>query len=149
MTAETGVKWLLRALSITTIPAFVAAVIPQSWLVEMFRWAEPEFSPGLLVTYTIRCLLAVYAFLGVQALIWSNDVRRYRPVILNFGVFFIIVATVGLAAILITVEPSDRTRAFWIIFIDLAEGLAHLSLLTVLAIRIPIEDYSSQAERRR
>ncbi len=148
MTAETGVKWLLRALSITTIPAFVATVMPQSWLVEMLRWAEPGFSLGVLVIYIIRCLMALYAFLGVQALIWSNDVRRYRPVILNLCVFFIIVAVVGLAAILITVQPPDRTRAFWIIFIDLAEGLAHLSLLTVLAIRIPIEDYSAQAERR-
>ena len=51
MTAETGVKWLLRAISITTIPAFGAALMPQSWLVEMLRWAEPGFSPGLLVIY--------------------------------------------------------------------------------------------------
>ena len=32
MKAETGVKWLLRIISLTTIPAFIAAVGPQSIL---------------------------------------------------------------------------------------------------------------------
>ncbi len=84
MTAERGVKWLLRFLSITTIPAFFAAVMLQSWLVDLFRWAEPEFSPGLLVAYLIRCLMA-----------------------------------------------------FWIIFVDLTEGLAYLTLLAILTFRVP------------
>ena len=137
MTAESGVKWLLRFLSITTIPAFLAAVAPQSWLVQIFRWAEPGFSPGLLVTYIIRCLMALYAFLGVQALIWSNDVRRYRPVIMNLCIFCIVVAIVGLAALFITEPASQRTRAFWIIFVDLAEGLAVLILLAILTLRVP------------
>jgi hypothetical protein len=137
MTAETGVKWLLRALSITTIPAFVAAVGPQSWFAYMFNWIEPGFSTGLLEMYITRCLMGAYAFLGIQAVIWSTDVKRYRPLILNLCVFCIIAAIAGLTALVTTVPPAQRTRVFWIIFIDLAEGLAHLVLLTILILRVP------------
>lgn len=140
MKAETGVKWILRALSITTILALIAAVAPQSWLVSMLRWADPECSPGLLVSYLIRCLMALYAALGIQALIWSNDVRRYRPVILNLCLFCAIFAVICLATLFIVVEPFERTRAFWVIFVDLAEGLAVLIVLAIHAMRIPNHD---------
>ena len=106
MTAETVVKWLLRFLSITTIPAFVVAVGPQSWLAYIFNWIEPGFSNGLLEIYITRCLMGVYAFLGVQAAIWSTDVKRYRPLIVNLCVFFIIAAIAGLTA-LVTSVPAN------------------------------------------
>ncbi len=32
VTAESGRRWLLRFIGITTIPAFVAAGMPQCWL---------------------------------------------------------------------------------------------------------------------
>jgi len=128
---------------LTTIPAAVAAVMPQAWLVDMIRWAEPEFTPGLLVSYLVRCLMAIYGVMGVQAVIWSNDVRRYRPLILSLCVSCTIVAVVGLVVIFTGVTPSDRTRVFWVIFIDLAEGLAVLIVLFVLALRIPRHSYRS------
>jgi len=137
MTAETGVKWLLRILSITTIPALITAVMPQSWLLGMFNWVEPGFSPGLLVTYITRCLMGAYAFMGIQALIWSTDVKRYRPLIVNLCIFCLIAAIVGLTALVTKVPSAERNRVFWVIFIDLAEGLAHLVLLTILILRVP------------
>jgi len=141
MTAETGVKWLLRIIGITTIPAFVAAVAPQSWFVNMLNWMEPGFSTGLLESYITRCLMGLYAFLGVQAVIWSMDVKRYRPVILNLCVFCIIAAVSGLTVLFTAFSPAERTRVFWIIFIDLAEGLTHTVLLTILILRVPGLDH--------
>ena len=105
MTAETGVKWLLRVLAITTIPALIAAVMPQAWLVDMLNWMEPGCSAGLLTTYIMRCLMGLYAFLGVQAVIWSRDVKRYRPLIVNLCVCVIIGAIAGLVALVETVPP--------------------------------------------
>ena len=137
MTAETDVKWLLRVLSITTIPAFVAAVMPQSRLAGIFNWVEPGFSTGFLEMYITRCLMGAYAFIGIQAAIWSTDVKRYRPLILNLCAFCLIAAIAGLTALVTTVPPAQRTRVFWIIFVDLAEGLAHLVLLTILILRVP------------
>ncbi len=141
MTAETGVKWLLRILSITAIPALVTAVAPQSWFVNILNWMEPEFSAGLLESYITRCLMGLYAFLGIQAVIWSMDVKRYRPVILNLCVFCIIFAIAGLTVLFTAFSPAERTRVFWIIFIDLAEGLAHTVLLTILILRVPAHDH--------
>ena len=137
MKAETAVKWLLRIIVITTIPCFFYAAGPQSWLNNLFNWADPGFTPSLFVSYITRCLLGLYAFLGVQAVIWSTDVKRYRPLILNLCLFFIIVAIGGLIAQFTTVSPADRTKVFWIIFVDLAEGLAHLILLAILTLRVP------------
>ena len=128
---------------LTTIPAIIGAVMPQEQLVAMIRWAEPEFTSGLLVSYLVRCLMAIYGVMGVQALIWSNDVRRYRPSILSLCVSCIIVAVVGLGVILARDTPPERTRAFWVIFIDLAEGLAVLIALLALTLRIP--RYSQKA----
>ena len=141
MTAETGVKWLLRIISITTVPAFIAAVMPQDRLVALLNWIDPELSAGLLVRYITRCLMGVYAFLGIQALIWSTDVKRYRPLIVNLCVCAIIGCVVALTALVIGVPPVERTRVFWIAFIDITEGLAHTILLAILILRIPAYDY--------
>ncbi|MBN1911513.1 MAG: hypothetical protein JW818_17355 [Pirellulales bacterium] len=75
--------------------------------------------------------------LGVHAVIWSTDVRRYRPLILSLAVFCLVGAVAGLIALFVVVAPPDRARTFWIIFIDLAEGLAHLTLLLALTLRVP------------
>jgi len=137
MTAETGVKWLLRLISLTTVPAFVAAVMPQGWLAFMLNWVEPGFSVGLLGSYLTRCLMGAYAFIGIQAVIWSTDVRRYRPLIVSLCVCVIIAVPVALGALVITVPPAEHPRVYWIIFIDLAEGLAHTALLAILVRRVP------------
>ena len=137
MKAETGVKWLLRIISISTIPPLFYAVGPQCWLDNVLNWAEPGLTAGLFVSYIMRCLLGLYVFLGVQAVIWSCDVKRYRPLILNLCIFVIVFALAGLIAIFISIPPDERTKAFWIIFIDMAEGLAHTILLTVLVLRVP------------
>jgi hypothetical protein len=137
MTAETGVKWLLRMISITTIPAFIAAIMPQSNLSALLNWMQPGSSVGLLESYIVRCLMCVYALLGVQAVIWSTNVKRYRPLIISLCVFCIPVAMVGLVALFATVSLTARTKTFWIIFVDLAEGLALLVLLLILTLRVP------------
>ena len=104
MTAETGVKWLLRIISITTIPAFVAAVMPHSRLAGIFNWIKPGFSTGFLEMYITRCLMGAYAFIGMQAVIWSTDVKRYRPLILNLCIFCLIAAIIGFDMCVLIVE---------------------------------------------
>jgi hypothetical protein len=137
MTAETGAKWLMRMLAITTAPALLAAFLPQTKFVQMLQWMDPDSEVGMLLTYTMRCLLALYAVLGVQFVIWSNDVKRYRPVILNMCICCIIFAIAGLTALITTVPPGQRTRMYWIAFIDMAEGIIPVILLTILVFRVP------------
>ena len=141
MTAETGAKWLMRVLAITTVPAFLAAVMPQTRFVQLLHWMEPGCEVGTLLTYTMRCLLALYAILGVQFVIWSNNVKRYRPTILSICICFIIFAIAGLTALITTVPPDQRTRMYWIAFIDMAEGIVPVILLTILIFRVPATEH--------
>jgi hypothetical protein len=137
MTAESGLKWLLRFIGITTIPAFIAAVMPQSWLAYMIDKAEPGTPTGILVTYLARILMAMYAFIGLQCFVFAADIKRYRPLIWILAIVSLIVASVGLIVLFSTVPSSLRTGFFWIVFGDFAEGFAQAVLLVILLSRIP------------
>jgi hypothetical protein len=141
MTAETGAKWLLRVLAITTAPAFLVAVMPQTWFIQMLHWMEPDCEAGMLLTYTMRCLMALYVILGVQFVIWSNNVPRYRPTIMSVCICCILFAIVGLTVLITTVPPDQRTRMYWIAFFDMAEGIVPVLLLTVLLLRVPVNQH--------
>jgi len=137
MTAESGLKWLLRFIAVTTIPAFIAAVMPQSWLVLLIHKAEPGMSTGILVTYLARGLMLMYAFVGLECFIFSTDIRRYLPLIWILGVGAVVVTLVGIIALFAGVTPDHRVGLFWIVFCDFAEGFAQAVLLVVLLSRIP------------
>jgi len=136
MTAETGLKLLLRFIGITTIPAFFTAIMPQSWLALLIHKVEPGMSIGILVTYLARVLMLMYAFVGLQCFIFAADIRRYLPLIWTLGAGTVAIAVVGLIALFAGVSPDHRTGLFWIVFIDFTEGLVQGVLLVVLLCRI-------------
>jgi hypothetical protein len=136
MTAETGLKWLLRFIGITTIPAFVAAIVPQSWFAFLIHKVEPGMSIGILVTYLARILMLMYAFVGLQCFIFAADIKRYLPLIWILGAGTVAIAVIGLIALFAGVAPDHRTGLFWIVFGDFTEGLAQGVLLVVLLRRI-------------
>ena len=135
MSAESAVKWLLRFIGVTTIPALVAAVMPQSWFAYLIHRVDPAIPVGLLVTYLGRILMAMYALIGLQCFIFATDVRRYRPLIWIVGAGSIAAGFIGLVALFSTV-PSDRwTGFFWVLFGDFAEGLVQGIVLVILLSR--------------
>jgi hypothetical protein len=136
MTAETGLKWLLRFICITTIPAFVAAIVPQSWLAFLIHKVEPGMSIGILVTYLARVLMLMYTFVGLQCFIFAADIRRYLPLIWVIGIGSTAVAIIGLIALFAGVEPDHRTWLFWIVFGDFTEGLIQGVVLVILLCHI-------------
>ena len=137
MTAESGVRWLLRFIGVTTLLAFAAALMPQSWLAYLVNKAEPGTSAGILVTYLVRILMAMYALIGLQCFILATDVPRYLPLIWVLGVGSLIVASIGLAVLFSTVPPERRSGLFWIVFGDFAEGFVQGVVLVVLLLQLP------------
>jgi hypothetical protein len=135
MNAESALKWLLRFIGITTIPAFIAAVMPQSWFASLIHRIEPAIPVGLLVTYLGRILMALYALVGLQCFIFATDIRRYRPLIWILGVGSVAATLIGLIALFSTVPADQRTGFFWVVFWDFAEGLGQGLLLVVLLLR--------------
>jgi hypothetical protein len=75
--------------------------------------------------------------MGIQTFIWSTDVRRYRPLILSLCVCALLAIPMALGALVIAVPSAEHSKAFWIIFVDLAEGLAHTALLAILVRHVP------------
>lgn len=132
MTAESGLKWLLRFIGVTTIPAFVAGIMPQSWVALLIHKVEPGMSIGILVTYLARVLMLMYALVGLQCFIFAADIRRYLPLIWVLGVGSIVATLVGLIALFAGVAPDHRTGMFWIVFGDFAEGLVQGIVLVAL-----------------
>jgi hypothetical protein len=136
MTAELGLKWLLRFIWLTTVFAFLAAVMPQSWLAYWIDKGAPGTETGILVTYLARMLMIMYAFVGLQCLIFSTDIARYRLLIWTIGVGSLIGTPIGLAVLFSQVPADQRNGMFWIVFVDFAEGLAQAVLIVVLLLRI-------------
>jgi hypothetical protein len=137
MTAESGLKWLLRFIALTTVPAFLAAVMPQSWLAYLIDKGAPGTSAGILVTYLARVLMMMYALVGLQCLVVSMDIQRYRPLIWILGVGSLVFAAVGLAVLFSQVPSDHRAGIFWVVFVDFAEGLAQAVLMVMLLLRVP------------
>ena len=136
MTAESGLKWVLRFIGVATMLAFIAAVMPQSWLACLINKAEPGTSTGILVTYLARILMAMFALIGLQCFIFANDIGRYRPLIWALSAGSGIVAVIGLIALFSKVPSDHRTVFFWVVFGDFAEGLAQAVLVIILLLRI-------------
>lgn len=61
MTAECGLKWLLRFIAFTTLFTFAALVMPQSWLVHFVHKADPDVPVGLFATYSLRMLMGMFS----------------------------------------------------------------------------------------
>jgi hypothetical protein len=144
MTAESGLKWLLRFMALTTVPAFFAAIMPQAWLAYWIDKGAPGTSAGILVTYLARMLMIMYAFVGFQGLVISMDIRRYCPLVWIIGVGSLVLASAGLAVLVSQVPPDQRTGIFWVVFVDFAEGLAQAVLMVILLFRIPRRDSLSE-----
>ena len=136
MTAETGLKWVLRFIWVTTLFALFAAVMPQSWLAYWIDKGVPGTPTGILVTYLTRMLMIMYAFVGLECLIISTDIPRYLPLIWIVGVGSLALTLIGLIVLFSQVPPDQRNGMFWIIFVDFAEGLAQAVLIVVLLLRI-------------
>jgi len=132
MTAESGLKWLLRFIGITTIPAFVAAIMPQPWLAFLLHKAEPGMSTGILITYLARILMLMYAFVGLQCFIFAADIRRYLPLIWILGVGTVVATLIAIIVLFTGVASDHRTDLFWIVFGDFTDGLVKGVLIVIL-----------------
>ena len=137
MTAETGLKWLLRLIAFSTLFGLIAGVMPQSWLVRFIHAADRSVPVGLFVTYLFRMMMGAFVFIGLFCVVCSMDIRRYRPLIWVLGVVCLVGTLAGLIALCLAVPPDQRIGFFWFAFVDQAEGLAQSVLIVILLLRIP------------
>ncbi|HLL17129.1 MAG TPA: hypothetical protein VK388_18865 [Pyrinomonadaceae bacterium] len=88
---------LLRAAGSVEILAFVAVLMPRSWMESSHAWLGlGEMPRGAVLMYMIRQASYVYGMHGILMWILASDVVRYRPPIRFTGITFLVAAPVFL-----------------------------------------------------
>lgn len=136
MSAETGLKWVLRFIALLSCLALVGMMMPPSYLAWFVNKAQPGTPNGILTNYLFRILCLMYAWVGLQCWIYSTDVKRYIVLIWIVGVGSLIFASVVIALLFLNVPPERRTWFFWVVFIDMAEGFIQAIPLVFFLLRI-------------
>ena len=95
MNRQRAQAWLLRLTGAIEILAFVAVVMPQSWMETAHLWLEMGQMPdGPVVMFMIRQASYAYGMHGISLLILASDVDRFRPLIVFNGISFLLAALV-------------------------------------------------------
>ncbi|HET6979361.1 MAG TPA: hypothetical protein VFI24_23720 [Pyrinomonadaceae bacterium] len=95
MNREKLLLWLLRIAGAMEILAFVAVVMPRSWMEGSHAWLGMGAMPdGPLLMFMIRQASYTYGIHGLSLWLIATDVERFRPFIIFNGVAFLIAAPV-------------------------------------------------------
>jgi len=105
--------WLLAALlrleGAIEMLAFVAAVMPQSWMAATHQvLGMGEFPASPLLDYMIRSVSFLYGFHGVLLLILATDVRRFRPLIIYAAASYL-----SAAAAFTVIDTTNHMPWWW------------------------------------
>jgi hypothetical protein len=125
MKRERVVAWLLRLAGATEILAFVAVVMPRSWMESSHAWlgmGEMQTSP--LLMFMIRQASYTYGMHGVGLWLVARDVRRFRPFVILNGVAFLLAAPV-----FYLIDESAGMPWWWTLSDVLGVGLFGAALL--------------------
>lgn len=95
MNRERLLVWLLRLAGAVEILAFIAVVMPRSWMEISNAWVGlgpmPE-SP--LLMFMIRQASYTYGVHGLSLWLIASDVERFRPFVIFNGIAFLVAAPV-------------------------------------------------------
>lgn len=87
--------WLLRLVGLTEVLAFLAVIMPRSWMQVSHTWLGLGQMPeGSLLMFMIRQASYVYGMHGVSLWVMASDVKRFRPLLLFTGCSFLLAGPV-------------------------------------------------------
>jgi hypothetical protein len=88
-------SWLLRLAGTVEILAFVAVVMPRSWMEVSHAWLGlGEMPTGPVTMFMIRQASYTYGMHGISLWILAADVNRFRPLLILNGISFLLAAPV-------------------------------------------------------
>jgi len=87
--------WLLRLAGLVELFAFIAVVMPRSWMELSHAWLGMGKMPdGPLLMFMIRQASYTYGVHGLSLWVIASDVERFRPFVIFNGVAFLVAAPV-------------------------------------------------------
>jgi hypothetical protein len=85
--SELAIVIILRIMGVSALLAVFAVFFPYSWMNACHEFMGLGTLPDApIVSYLARSLSTFYAMHGVLTLFLSSDIRRYRPLIVLWGV---------------------------------------------------------------
>ena len=88
-------SWLLRLTGSVEILAFVAVVMPRSWMEVSHAWLGlGEMPTGPIIMFMIRQASYAYGMHGISLWVLASDVDRFRPLVILNGVSFLLAGLV-------------------------------------------------------
>lgn len=98
MNSQRILSLLLRLTGAVEILAFIAVIMPRSWMEISHAWLGlGEMASGPLIMFMIRQASYAYGFHGVSLLVLATDVERYRTLIILNGISFLLAGPVFFA----------------------------------------------------
>src|SRR5204863_906360 len=102
-------KLILRLTGATEILAFIAVVMPRSWMEISHEWLGMGTMPqGAVLMFMIRQASYTYGLHGISLWVLATDVKRFRPLVILNGIAFLIAAFVFFA-----IDYSAGMPWFW------------------------------------
>ena len=88
-------RWLLRLTGLTEILAFIAVVMPRSWMEISHEWLGlGEMPGGPIIMFMIRQASYAYGMHGISLFILASNITRFRPLIIFNGISFLLAGLV-------------------------------------------------------
>ena len=95
MNSERLLSFVLRLAGTFELLAFVAVVMPRSWMEASHSWLGMGVMPdGPLIMFMIRQASYAYGMHGVSLWLLASDIKRYRRLIAFNGISFLIAGVV-------------------------------------------------------
>jgi len=125
MTEQQIQKWILRIAGGFEILAFIAVVMPRSWMEVGHTWLGMGVMPeGSLLMFMIRQASYTYGFHGLSLCVLSTDLERFRPLIMLNGISFTLAGVV-----FALIDYTSGMPWFWTVGDSLGCGLFGVALL--------------------
>ncbi|MGI9064821.1 MAG: hypothetical protein ACR2HX_00215 [Pyrinomonadaceae bacterium] len=95
MNQQRLLSWLLRLTGSVELLAFVAVVMPRSWMEVSHAWLGlGEMPTGPIIMFMIRQASYAYGMHGISLWVLASDVDRFRPLVILNGVSFLLAGLV-------------------------------------------------------
>ena len=125
MNRERLLVWLLRLAGATEILAFIAVVMPRSWMEISHAWlGMGEMPDGPLLMFMIRQASFTYGVHGLSLWLIASDVKRFRSFVVFNGIAFIVAAPVFLL-----IDLTSGMPLWWALSDPASCGLFGVALL--------------------
>ena len=125
MSKEELQKLLLRLAGAFEILAFIAVVMPRSWMEISHEWLGlGEMPAGPVLMFLIRQASYTYGIHGVSLWVLSFNVNRFRPLVILNGIAYLLAAPVFVA-----IDYSAGMPLWWTIADPVGCGFLGAALL--------------------